>query len=132
MSNWKEARGVNKNTLLLAVPAMYRFALDAGEVAKLEWPVFTRSLQVSTDGDDVRVGLTAAGVADANSFPVGAGGFAETMQTATVYIKNAGAESVTVSVVAVLSDIPVVDGFGELSSANGFDGGDSSAAVTVP
>lgn len=129
--SWKEARGVNKNTLLVAVPAAYRFTLTAGQTARLTFGAFTRSLQVSTDGDDVRVGTTQAGVEAANSFPVGAGGFAETMQVPVAYVHNAGAESAVVSVLAVLSDVPVPAGFGEMNAANGFDGGDSSTALAV-
>ena len=131
MSNWKEARGVNNNTTLVAVPAIYKFALTAGQTARLTFGNFTRSLQVSTDGDDVRVGTTLKGVEDANSFPVGAGGFGETMQVPVAYVHNAGDESAVVSVLAVLSDVPVPADFGEMNGAHGFDGGDSSTAVVV-
>lgn len=129
--NWKEARGLNNNTTLVAVPAAYKFTLTTGQVARLTFGNFTRSLQVSSDKDTVVVGLTAAGVAAGNNYPVGPSGFGETMQTAVVYLKNTGGASAVVSVLAVLSDVAVPAGFGEIKSANGFDGGDTSTALTV-
>lgn len=129
--SWKEARGVNRNTLLVAVPAVYKFTLTAGQVARLTFGTFTRSLQVSSDKTTVVLGLTAAGVAGANNYPVGASGLAETMQTSVCYLKNTGASAAVVYVLAVLSDVPVPADFGEIKSVNGFDGGDTSTSVAV-
>jgi hypothetical protein len=135
---WKTENVKNRNTLFLAPPAIYGpIALGTGDKLKLDFAgLMTRSAQVSAalssgDSFDVRIGLTEAGVDGTNSFPVGLSGFAETFQASQIWIKNVGGP-VTVSAAIVLSDVAVEgENGGVIDSANGFDGGDTSDAVTV-
>jgi len=137
--SWKDT-AENKNTLFVAPPSVYGpIGMTAGEKLRLRPGVMTRSVQVAvalTDPDDldlidVRLGFTSAGVDGDNNFPVGFNGFAEVFQTSELWIKCVGT-GVKVSVLAVLSDVEIAaPGTGAIAAANGFDGGDSSTAITL-
>lgn len=133
-SNWKAARRQNGETDILAVPAIYHFTVDTTGV-KLEFANFTRSFQVQAiDGNVLvafnRTALDAASSPNALTIVEGAPPTYEVAQTPAIYVK-AVTGSVEVQFLVVLSDMVVPSDWGELTTANGFDGNDASAAITA-
>lgn len=132
-TDWKHDRALNEHTHLVAVPGIYRFTIANGNKASLKFANLLRSAQVYADGA-VLVGLTAAGVDGTtnritcdSSRPLSLEG-----QTPSLWFKNSSGANRVVEVIVSISDSIVATAFGELTSANGFDGGDASVALTNP
>ena len=129
--DWKHARKLNENTHLVAVGGFHNFSVDTTG-KKMVFKNFTRSVQIQPLDGDIYIALTEAGLdGTTNRWLVASGEvFHETMQTPTLHIKAASG-TVAIQTLPVLSETKVQDDFGELTAANGFDGGDATATGTL-
>lgn len=123
----------NRQPDFVAAPAVYKVTIADGEVAQFSFNAFTRQIAIVADGD-VLFGLTKTGVAADNSFPIGPTypPFNVFMQVRNFYVANESGGSRVVNVLVVQGDVAVSSQFGDMDSDHGFDGGDSSDAVTNP
>ena len=131
--DWKRFRAENGLSALVAVPAVYSVTLAPGAKALFTFNNLTRSVHIVTN-NTIYFGLTVTGVEGSNKFPIATGDhFIEVFQTSTFYLHNAsGVDTAIVNAIVVLTDANVNStSFGELSQANGFDGGDASDGVTI-
>lgn len=132
-TNWKRFRAENGLSALVAVPAVYSLTLAPGAKARFAFNNLTRSIHIMTN-NSIYFGLTSSGVENNNQFLIAPGDhFIEVFQTSVFYLYNAsGADTALVNALVVLTDAHNnAVSFGELSQANGFDGGDTSDGVTI-
>ena len=123
--------GREKNKIANLRPgAAYEFTL-ADETTQ---PILVGNLPcafaISSDRD-VFVGYTAAGVSGANRFRVVAEvhPLRREVSAPALYVRNESGDTATVWVDFELGPDPIPAAWGEFTSANGFDGGDSSVAL---
>jgi hypothetical protein len=135
---WPNARPINRIPDMVAAPAVYEVSIGANATAKFSFATLTRQIIIVAAGT-VLWGLTEDGVdtgagTGENRFPIGPDypPFNVFVQTRNFYIRNETGGSIVVNVLVVQSDLPVPPGFGDICEDNGFDGGDSSEAVTNP
>lgn len=127
-ADFRAGRGANRMTNLRP-GAAYEFTVADQKYRAIEPGNFPVAFTILSNRD-VLVGYTADGVQGSERFRVVAETvFRREVSTPALYVFNDSGDTATVNVDFELSQVAVPSGFGEFTAANGFDGGDSSAAV---
>lgn len=130
--DWKSFRPLNaSNSHLVAVGGIHSFSVTTTGT-KMVFKNFTRSLQIKPLDGDIWIAATETALdGTTNRWKVAMGEvFHEVMQVPSWCIKGVSG-TVAVQVLPVLSDSAIPSNFGELTAANGFNGGDSTASDTL-